>query len=113
MGMEQPTMNYPQSDGYAKEEIEKLRKRVEHLENRKPTSTTVIQESKHEHREEHDYSGRFEDIEKHCHELGKKIDDCEDDIKKNKKHIHTLEGVKPEKPKKEKEVEDHSSTIKR
>jgi prefoldin subunit 5 len=122
--MQMPTMqrqDYDKSDGYAKEEIEKMNKKidhlkskVEHLENRKPTTTVVTEGRSSSPRDMSDYDERISHIEDKCKHFKKEIEKVEDECKKNGKHIHKLEEA-PSAPKAEKaqKVEDHSHTIKR
>lgn len=87
--------DYPQTDGYAKEEIDKLHKRIDYLKtkieqmaNYKPTEThtEVI-------RETNDYEERIEKLEHKYKDFKKDIDKNEDHIKDNKKDIKKLEEL--------------------
>lgn len=117
-----PTMQrqeYGNSDGYAKEEIEKLHKKFDHLSQKvdqikhhKTEVREVIRETSERHErsvDQNDYEGRIEELEKHCKHMKK---DAKENEEKAEKCYHKLEkkitelNIDAPKEKKEKVKDD-------
>jgi len=99
--IEEPMQNYGDSNGYVKEEIEKLTKKFEHLrhkvesmEHHKPEVREVHHAPRHV--ESNDYEGRIENCERELKHFKKELHEVESKIKPvkdNSKQIEEIEDI--------------------